>query len=113
MPPKTTLWKLEDHTLGKHRVLKNYMDAWLPIMRTWNGRVLFIDAFAGPGKYADGEDGSPVIALNSLIKHSAISRMRGEINYVFIEKDAVRANYLNDVINSCYAVRGSRRIGFN
>ena len=25
MPPKTTLWKLEDHTLGKHRVLKNYI----------------------------------------------------------------------------------------
>ncbi len=98
MPPRTTLWPLDDHTVGKHMVLKNYMDAWLPIMRSWNGRVLFIDAFAGPGKYARGEDGSPVIALKALIDHSARQRMRGEINYVFIERDLDRARHLEDVI---------------
>ena len=62
MPPRSTLWALENHTRGKHLVLKNYLDAWLPIMRKHNGRVLFIDAFAGPGEYAEGEPGSPVIA---------------------------------------------------
>lgn len=98
MPPRTTLWPLDDHTVGKHMVLKNYMDAWLPIMRSWNGRVLFIDAFAGPGKYAGGEDGSPVIALKALIDHSARQRMRGEINYVFIERDLDRARHLEDVV---------------
>ena len=42
---------LDPHTQGKHLVLQYYMQAWLPIMTTWNGRVLFIDAFAGPGEY--------------------------------------------------------------
>ena len=32
MPPKTTLWPLDDHTLGKHMVLRAYMVAWLPII---------------------------------------------------------------------------------
>ena len=98
MPPKTTLWPLDEHTLGKHLVLKNYMDAWLPIMRRWNGRVLFIDAFAGPGEYADGQDGSPIVALKALIEHSASKMMRGEINYLFIEKDPERAEHLEDVV---------------
>ena len=65
MPPRSTLWALENHTRGKHLVLKNYMDAWLPIMRKHNGRVLFIDAFAGPGEYTGREPGSPVIALRA------------------------------------------------
>ena len=98
MPPRTTLWPLDDHTVGKHMVLKNYMDAWLPIMRRWNGRVLFIDAFSGPGKYAGGEDGSPVIALKSLINHTRQQGMRGEITYMFIEKDPDRKDHLDDVV---------------
>ncbi len=98
MPPTTTLWQLEEHTLGKHRVLENYMNAWLPIMRRWNERVLFIDAFAGPGKYAGGEDGSPVIALKTLIKHTGQQRMRGEITYMFIEKDLDRKKHLDNVV---------------
>ena len=44
--PKETLWPLEPHTRGKHRVLKSYLDAWLPIMGKRNRRILFIDGFA-------------------------------------------------------------------
>ena len=58
MPPRTTTWSLEPHTKGKHLVLQHYMGAWLPILTSWNGRVLFIDAFAGPGEYTGGEAGS-------------------------------------------------------
>ena len=76
MPPESTLWDLDPHTIGKHLVLKNYMNAWLPIMSRWNGRVLFIDAFAGPGEYSKGELGSPIIALRALIEHSARQQMR-------------------------------------
>ena len=98
MPPRSTLWALENHTLGKHLVLKNYMDAWLPIMRRYNGRVLFIDAFAGPGEYIGGESGSPVIAMRALIDHHA--RMSGEINYIFIEEHAGRYEHLKTVLEN-------------
>ena len=98
MPPRTTIWALEPHTEGKHLVLRNYMGAWLPIMNRFNGRILFIDAFAGPGKYLGGEDGSPLIALRVLTEHNARDRMMNEIVYWFIEKDEKRANHLLGVL---------------
>ena len=91
MPPRTTKWPLEPHTLGKHLVLENYLQAWLPIMTKWNERVLFIDAFAGPGEYERGERGSPVIALQALIEHRALKQMRNEIVFLFIEKIKARS----------------------
>ena len=99
MPPETTLWNLEPHTIGKHLVLKNYMNAWLPIMSSWNGRVLFIDAFAGPGEYSGGEPGSPKIALHALIEHTALQRMTNEFVYVFIEEKLRRYEYLRALLS--------------
>src|SRR5207249_9084384 len=89
--PKKTLWPLEPHTRGKHLVLKSYLDAWLPILGTWNGRILFIDGFAGPGQYEGGEDGSPLIALDALKNHAAKANITAEVVFVFIEKDKRRA----------------------
>lgn len=99
MPPSTTLWKLENHTIGKHKVLQHYMDAWLPIMLKSNERVLFIDAFAGPGEYIGGEDGSPVIALEAFLNHSNLNLTTGELRFVFIEKERPRARHLEQVID--------------
>lgn len=98
MPPRTTTWDLEPHTRGKHLVLERYMQAWLPIMTRWNGRVLFIDAFAGPGEYSGGEPGSPVIALGALIDHRARDQIRSQVNYLFIEKDVSRSSHLEGVL---------------
>ena len=74
------------------------MQAWLPIMTTWNGRVLFIDAFAGPGKYSGGEDGSPVIALRALTDHKSRLRIRNRVSYLFIEKDQKRSEHLANIL---------------
>ena len=98
MPPKTTVWDLDPHTRGKHSVLQNYMQAWLPIMSRWNSRVVFIDAFAGPGEYTGGESGSPIIALRALIDHNSRSNFRSEFFYLFIEKDERRYNHLSDLL---------------
>ena len=92
------MWPLEPQTLGKHKVLEYYMQAWLPIMTRWNGRVLFIDAFAGPGEYSGGEPGSPVIALRALIDHSALNQIRSKVNYLFIEKEKPRSQHLEQVL---------------
>ena len=76
MPPRTPTWPLEPHTLGKHKVLENYMQAWLPIMTRWNSRVLFIDAFAGPGEYkVRGERGfsAPILMYtNDALKNHGL-----------------------------------------
>jgi hypothetical protein len=51
-PPRATIWSAEPHTFAKHRVLRRYLDAWIPIMGqsySGRGRVIVIDGFAGFG----------------------------------------------------------------
>ncbi len=97
-PPKEKIWAIDEHTKGKHLVLRAYLNAWLPILGSSNGRILFIDAFAGPGEYKDGEEGSPIIALNSLIEHNAKKTIGGEIIFLFIENRKDRYEHLKDII---------------
>lgn len=106
MPPTTTLWSLDDHTRGKHMVLRAYLDAWLPIILSTFEKAMFVDAFAGPGEYENGEPGSPVIALNSLAQHSSQRMMTGQIDYTFIEEHPDRFGHLERVID-CLRAKGS------
>ncbi|MDA1090312.1 MAG: three-Cys-motif partner protein TcmP [Proteobacteria bacterium] len=94
--PKNTLWKFDPHTLGKHLVLRSYLNAWFPILGSWKNRILFIDGFAGPGEYEDGEEGSPQIAMRALVDHSA--KIGADVGFLFIEKDEERAKHLSEVV---------------
>lgn len=52
----SVLWPLDPHTAAKHRVLRSYLDGWLPVMgrqaqrvRSFanvNPRLLLVDGFA-------------------------------------------------------------------
>lgn len=108
MTPDQTLWPLAEHTRGKHLVLRRYLDAWLPIMATGNQRILFIDGFAGPGRYTGGEDGSPVIALKALREHNHRHRMNAQVAFVFIEKEADRVAHLRTEVAPYSQNLGSR-----
>jgi three-Cys-motif partner protein len=66
--PGNTLWKLAAHSRGKHHILRRYIQAWLPIMSKGNRRIVIVDAFAGPGRYLGGEEGSPLILLNAYLR---------------------------------------------
>jgi three-Cys-motif partner protein len=92
VPPTTTLWPLEPHTAAKHAILRKYLNQWLPKLATWQGRVVFVDGFAGPGEYEGGEDGSPIIALKAAIKHKA--QLTAEMVFFFIEADKQRFEHL-------------------
>ena len=99
--PKETLWRRDPHTEGKHLVLGNYLKAWFPIlgMGNRNGRILFIDGFAGPGEYEGGEDGSPVVAMRTLAEHSARSKIEAEVVFLFIEEKRDRARHLKGLVD--------------
>jgi three-Cys-motif partner protein len=96
--PTTTTWPLQPHTATKHLILRKYLNAWLPIITRWNGRVIFCDGFAGPGLYDNGEDGSPIIALKALLEHYYLPNIRAEIHYLFIEENKERCRSLEAVI---------------
>lgn len=88
----TTIWKIEPHTEAKHAILRKYLDAWLPIITRWNGRVLYIDGFAGPGEYTGGKDGSPIIAIKAVLEHR--TKIMSQIKMYFIESDKKRCEFL-------------------
>lgn len=81
------LWDRPPHTAAKHSLLQTYLGAWFPIIAKYNRRVIYYDAFAGPGKYKGGEDGSPIIALKTLVNHDAFASMSGtEFLFLFNEQ---------------------------
>ena len=94
--PLGTVWPLEQHTAKKHEILRRYFEAWLPIMSSRNGRVLYIDGFAGPGKYSQGEDGSPLIILKAARDHTY--KVEAELMCLFVEADTDRYEHLKSVL---------------
>ena len=98
MPPRATIWPIDEHTRGKHLVLQRYLNAWLPILAQSRGRIVFIDAFAGPGRYSNGEPGSPIIALRALKQHLALPRLKGEIILLFVEDSEARYRHLESEV---------------
>jgi len=94
--PSGTIWPLEPHTKVKHAILSEYLKAWFPILGKYNGKVVYIDGFAGPGRYSEEEPGSPLVALN--IARNA--RFPGKIVFLFIEKDAKRLQNLKNEIGN-------------
>ena len=91
-----TIWDLEAHTARKHAILRRYFEAWLPILSTTNGRVVYIDGFAGPGVYSGGEDGSPVIVLKAARDHRY--KPTTELCCIFVEADQKRHAHLESVL---------------
>ena len=91
-----TLWKLDPHTRAKHVILRKYLAAWLPIITKHKNRVVFIDGFAGPGEYENGEPGSPVIAINTLLEHKI--SIDSEVIFLFVESDKERCDFLKNIL---------------
>ena len=96
-----TVWPITPHTRAKHQILEEYLKAWFPILLRWQGRVIYLDGFAGPGVYSGGEEGSPIIALRTALTHKFAGRF-GEIVFLFIEKERDRAEKLRNVIKSTF-----------
>ena len=88
---------MEPHTKAKHAILDLYLKGWFPKLARYNGRILYIDGFAGPGRYESGEIGSPLIALNIAKEH--IIKMQSEIVFIFIEARKDRYDTLNEIIS--------------
>jgi three-Cys-motif partner protein len=93
------LWELPPHTAAKHALLKSYLGAWFPIMAKYNGRIVYYDAFAGPGETKGAIDGSPLIALKTLLDHDHFDLMKStEFLFLFNEQDAGCAENLERLV---------------
>ena len=103
----STLWSLDPHTEAKHTLLKLYLDRWFPIMGKYNNTINYIDGFAGPGQYAGGEKGSPILAVESAMKHVAGGALAPNVtvNFIFVESDRGHAAHLRQKLDELGAAQ--------
>lgn len=99
MPIRDTVWESKKHTRAKHEILKGYLGAWFPILAQSRHRIVYIDGFAGPGIYTDGEEGSPVVALRTALEHPRRGSFN-EIVFWFIEHNKKRHAKLGEVLQT-------------
>jgi three-Cys-motif partner protein len=97
--PKQVRWKRDGHTEAKHQILVGYLDAWIPILARQDDHLIFIDAFAGPGRYADGEKGSPLLMIDAYLRRGDRQALGVTAHFFFIEGDSDRAAALRDELS--------------
>ena len=93
----SVVWPAAPHTLAKHSVYRQYLSKWMPIMiHSWKGNVTYAEGYAGPGVYAGGEPGSPVIALETLIHDPDLRVKARDLRFLFVERDKRRVERLRE-----------------
>lgn len=104
-----TVWEAKNHTIAKHDILKSYLGAWVAILGrqlakqvSSKGELRVFDAFAGPGIYENGEPGSPILAIETILDHQA--KLECPVRLTFIEESSERC----DVLRQQVAIRQDR-----
>ncbi|MBE2219705.1 MAG: three-Cys-motif partner protein TcmP [Ignavibacteria bacterium] len=95
--PKEVVWEIDPHTIAKHKILKAYLDAWYPILKSTSSRLNYIDGFSGPGKYLGSELGSPLVVIDLALKHQSLNGV--ELNFIFVEENLARKENLEKEIS--------------
>lgn len=98
----TDLWNAEPHTLAKIEIVRRYLYLWFLILGSQNPRLAYIDGFAGPGRYLNSDQGSPIAALtaarDAFSQLASKGRLPQKWFFFFIERDAEFASRLKGVI---------------
>jgi len=85
----------------KATIIAKYFWAWakviLPTAKKQGGRIAYIDLFAGPGRYKDGTNSTPLKVLETAIEDPDL---RQSIVTLFNDKEAENVSSLKAAINS-------------
>lgn len=104
----------------KHEILDRYLKAFFAVQcqsKTWQGPVVYVDGFAGPGTYQtenanSNEDmGSPIVAYQAAADHSLIDNFKARRNtilLIFVEKNAVNARKLEETLTHLQSTKTSK-----
>jgi three-Cys-motif partner protein len=91
--PTEPLWNSEPRTLLKHQIYRQYLHCWMgKICQSFRTSTV-VDAFAGPGSYLDGPDGSPVVIAKTFTEHSRRPRFK-LLRLICLEKRPDRRDLL-------------------
>jgi three-Cys-motif partner protein len=100
----TNLWEAKPHTLAKIEIVRRYLFLWFSILgANQKKRLVYIDGFAGPGRYSNSEQSSPIAALQAA--KAAIERPGAklddvEVSFLFVEKRRDFVENLRSVVSA-------------
>jgi three-Cys-motif partner protein len=80
----------------KHHILEQYFSEWLKRYGKYHRLLIYIDFFAGPGKYENHFPGSPLIVLRAARK--VLKENKTKLCMILIEKQKRIYKQLNDEI---------------
>ncbi len=93
----------------KRAIVSKYFFAWATIMlgrKVHARRIAYVDLFAGPGRYEDGTDSTPLLVLGRAIEDSAL---RTRLITLFNDRDSVTTKSLRKAID---ALPGIERLAY-
>lgn len=68
-----------DESEVKARIVEKYFSVWAkvvaPTAMTMDGKIAYIDLYAGPGRYKDGAASTPLLVLEKIIEDATLCRM--------------------------------------
>ncbi len=89
----------------KARIIQKYFWAWakviIPSAKQYDNRILYIDLFAGPGRYKDGTLSTPLLVLQKAIEDAD---MRSMLVTLFNDADPDNVGRLQSAINNLQGI---------
>ena len=87
----------KDQSQAKARIVQKYFSAWASVIlnQPQVSKVAYIDLFAGPGRYEDGANSTPLLVLETAIKDE---KLRNSLVTIFNDKDPLATSKLNEAI---------------
>jgi three-Cys-motif partner protein len=102
MTAKSFFDEQSDQSLVKATIIAKYFDAWTNVIVNIQKRnpgqsqkIAYIDLFAGPGRYKDGSQSTPLMILQKAIEKPDI---RDRLVTLFNDKDEAKARTLEAAI---------------
>ena len=93
--------KGEEHSLVKSRIVAKYFASWANVIKgsAWRSgkRIDYIDLFAGPGRYEDGSDSTPLLVLKAALSDDQVAQM---LVATFNDRDSENCHRLGKVIDA-------------
>jgi three-Cys-motif partner protein len=69
----------EEQSRVKTEILVAYFGAWATIMAAQSSRIAYIDLYAGPGRFADGSESTPLLIIKRILASPLLSRATATI----------------------------------
>jgi|GEM_PF-2540032 len=86
----------------KHKVLRCYLGGWFPKLSKYNSKIVYLETHAGRGRHSTGDEGSPLVALRTLLDHTARDQIlkNTEVVFYFVEDDSDNVKLLQAELDS-------------